>query len=187
MLPSPLCHSALTKLGLNPNTQSSSSNWTSGWMPASSVLSGFIYGSIMGAVYETALNVYPLKLNTHTWNTEKPALLLENQLMLDEKAPQRPADSALVAPTSGSTVGPESAGGCVIRRIRPRENLPRVISLQRTALLANEQVTHTHTHPGILNSPCCSVLLIIPINSSANTEGTTGVLFPSLELELFCV
>lgn len=64
-------------------------------MPASSMLSGFIYRSITGTVYKTAQNVYPRKVNTHTWNTVKPALLLEDHLMLDKKAPRRSTDSAL--------------------------------------------------------------------------------------------
>lgn len=34
-------------------------------------------------------------MSTHTWATVKPVLPLEDQLMPDKKAPQRPTDSAL--------------------------------------------------------------------------------------------
>lgn len=49
-------------------------------MTANSMLFGFIYGSITGAVYKTTQNVYPQKVNMHTWDTVKPVLLLEDQL-----------------------------------------------------------------------------------------------------------
>lgn len=116
-------------------------------MSASSMLSGFIYRSITGTVYKTAQNVYPRKVNTHTWNTVKPALLLEDQLMLDKKAPRRSTSSALKVntpvwegPASVSTEGP-----AVPERAR----------------------THTDSE----QSPGYSVLLIIIINCSQTQKG----------------
>ncbi len=172
MVPSLLCYSALIKLGLNPNTQSSSSNWTSRWTPASSMLSGFIYGSITGTVYKTALNVYPLKLNSLTWDVVKPMLLLQGQLMVAKKAPQRPTDSALV-----------SEHHFLLHQCLQRD--PRC--LRGTASLAKDQVTHTHKHTLTEHSQWRSILVIIPINCSANTEGTSGVLFPSLKSKPRCL
>ena len=39
--------------------------------------------------------MYPQKVNAHIWNTVKPVLSVEEQLMPDKKAQQRSTDSAL--------------------------------------------------------------------------------------------
>lgn len=101
--------------------------------------------------------MYPQKVNTHTWDTAKPALLLEDQLIPDKKAPQSSTDSALLGEhplhlqksTEGPAV-PEWTGGA---EETSKETIYKAHFCQRGCFTEYQPgLKHTHNHMHTLNN-----------------------------------